>query len=72
MTIQNDARLMTRRQVERRVGLGRSAIYKRLRANTFPKPVKISRKAVRWQSEEIERWIAELPRGSYAEIAEAS
>ena len=55
-------RLLTRAEVERRTGLGRSAIYREMRAGRFPLPVRVSAKAVRWSERELEAWVASLPR----------
>ena len=37
----NELRLLTRREVERRTGLRRSAIYNKMNDGTFPRPVKV-------------------------------
>jgi prophage regulatory protein len=58
----NGDRLLRRVEVERRVGLGRSALYRMMRSGAFPEPVRISPKAVRWPASEIEAWMASLPR----------
>ena len=54
--------LLTRAEVEERVGLRRSAIYAMMRAGRFPEPVKISSRCVRWRSDEVQAWIDGLPR----------
>ena len=51
-------RLLTRRQVSERVGLGRSAIYDRMARGEFPRPIDLGPKCVRWSEREIEEWIA--------------
>lgn len=50
--------LLSRSQVERRVGLKRSAIYARMAAGVFPKPVpdELSR-TVRWAESEIDAYV---------------
>lgn len=40
------------------VGLSRASVY-RLMPNNFPKPVRIGIKAVGWDVEDIDAWIAE-------------
>lgn len=42
-----------------RVGLKKSSIYQMLNANPprFPKPLKLSRRAVCWSSSSVENWI---------------
>ena len=57
-----DNRLLTRREVERRVGMGRSSVYRAMREGRFPEPLRIGPKSVRWSSHEIEAWIAGLAR----------
>ena len=57
-------RLLTRTEVERCVGLGRSSIYRLMRMGKFPLPIKIGLRAVRWPASEIERWIADRPRAT--------
>ena len=54
-------RLLNRAEVERRVGLRRSALYRLMRAGQFPVPLKIGPRAVRWPSSEIEEWLALAP-----------
>ena len=53
--------LLTRREVERRVGLKTTAIYKLMAEGKFPRPVRIGSKAVRWRTSHINMWIAGLP-----------
>ena len=62
MTPQN--RLLRRDEVELRCGLARTTIYRMMRAGTFPEPVKVGPRAVRWAESEIERWVAERPRAT--------
>ena len=57
-------RLLNRAEVERRVGLRRSALYRLMRAGQFPVPLKIGPRAVRWPSSEIEEWLASRPRAT--------
>lgn len=44
--------------VMRRTGLSRSAIYARLRAETFPAPIALGPRTRGWMSEDIADWIA--------------
>ncbi len=46
-------RLITLREVERTLGIGKSTIYARIRAGTFPAPVKYGSSA-RWVNHEVE------------------
>lgn len=44
-------------QVIELVGLKRSAIYQLIQQGKFPRPVRLSKRAVGWRSDEIEAWI---------------
>jgi len=58
--------LLTRREVERRTGLSRSTLYRKMRTGTFPVPVKVSERAVRWRDRDIRAYVESRPR-SYGE-----
>jgi len=47
--------------VIKRVGLGKTTIYERIRRDEFPKPVSLGRRARAWRASEIEKWIAARP-----------
>ncbi len=57
MSRQPEVFLLPRREVERRTGLSRSAIYEQIGQGTFPRPAKIGRQGVRWLEAEITAWI---------------
>ncbi len=57
-------RLLTRAEVESRVGLTKTTIYRLMREKRFPEPLKISTRAVRWSASEIEAWLVDRPRAS--------
>lgn len=40
------------------MGLGRSAIYNMMAKGLFPKPVKLTAKAVGWRKSDIDAWLA--------------
>ena len=50
-------------EVKRRVGLGKSMIYRLIQEGKFPAPYKISPSASRWSNQEIVAWIAEVKDG---------
>jgi len=52
--------ILRRTQLEARLGLARSSIYKMMDEGTFPRPVKLGRRAVGWRSEDIETWLEDL------------
>ena len=62
MTNSPSSRLLRRVEVENRCGLATSTIYRKMSEGTFPKPVKVGPKAVRWWESEIDQWLADCPR----------
>ncbi|MDE0251021.1 MAG: AlpA family phage regulatory protein [Gammaproteobacteria bacterium] len=54
-------RLLKRTQVEALTSLSRSCIYSEMQAGRFPKPLKVSSKAVRWREMDIFNWMESLP-----------
>ena len=55
-------RFLTRSEVESWCGLSRSTIYRLMRQDQFPVPVKVGPKAVRWLSSEVEEYLKSRPR----------
>jgi prophage regulatory protein len=54
----NTRRLLRRAEVEAKTGFKRAFIYALIKQGKFPKPVRTSTRAVRWDSIEIDQWIA--------------
>ena len=52
-----DARLIRAKTVMERTGLGRSTLYARAHAGTFPKSVPLSRAMPGWVESEVQAWI---------------
>ena len=50
-------RLLRLPDVLARVGLRRSRLYDLIAAGRFPKPVKLSERAVAWRDDEIDEWV---------------
>ena len=50
-------RLIRLPEVQHRVGLGRSTIYRWMAEGKFPKPVQLGGYAVAWAEDEVEDWI---------------
>lgn len=50
-------------EVKRRVGLGKSMIYRLIQEGKFPPPYKLSPLASRWSDREIAAWINEVKDG---------
>jgi prophage regulatory protein len=42
-----------------RIGFSKSTLWELVRRGQFPRPVRISSRAVAWKSSEVERWIEE-------------
>jgi len=56
-------RLIKLDEVKRRVGLGKSMIYRLVREEKFPAPYKLSPLASRWSETEIVAWINDVKDG---------
>lgn len=50
-------RLIRIKEVQHRVGLGRSTIYRWMAQDKFPKPVQLGGHLVAWQERSINSWI---------------
>ena len=57
-------RLLRLSEVLARCGLSRSSLYRMMRDGSFPEPLKVGVRAVRWRESEIEAWLEALPRAS--------
>ena len=55
--LNENPKILRRRQVEERTGLSRSTIYLRIQVGTFPKPVNLGARAVGWLENEIDAWL---------------
>lgn len=55
-------RLLRLPEVKRRVGLGRSTIYRRMRDGTFPTARDLGGGVIAWSEAEVSEWIASRPR----------
>lgn len=54
---QHSRRFLRLHEVKHQVGLGRSAIYQKIKAGDFPAAYSLGARAVGWLSEDIEAWI---------------
>ena len=52
------------REVQARTGLSGTTIYRKMREGTFPEPVKVGARAVRWPESDIDAWLATRPRAT--------
>lgn len=60
MTIQTKTqpkRFLRRPEVQARIPLSTSEIYRRIEAGTFPKPIPLGARAVGWLESDIDAWI---------------
>lgn len=46
-------------EVINRIGLSKSFIYQRIAEGSFPSPIPLGTRAVGWDSNEIDQWIAQ-------------
>ena len=58
--------ILRRPGVEARVGLSRATIYAKMADGSFPKPLRLSERAVGWKTEDIDAWLAARPMASAA------
>ena len=54
-----NVRLIRRKEVQAKTGLGASSIYAMMQQGTFPKAVNISERRVAWIESDVDSWIAE-------------
>lgn len=54
-------RYIRRTEVETLTSLSRSTIYRMMEIGDFPKPIKLTRKAVAWPEEQIVEWLNNRP-----------
>lgn len=62
-------RLIRRKEVQAKTGLGASSIYALMSEGRFPKPVTLSIRRVAWVESEVDAWIAERVAKHRANIA---
>ena len=54
------SQLLSVKEVCAKVGVCRTTVYARMAAKTFPTPLKIGAKTVRWRADEIDAFIDRL------------
>lgn len=54
---QQPRRFLRLDEVKHQIGLGRSAIYQKVKSGEFPAPYSLGARAVGWLSEDVEAWI---------------
>lgn len=53
---------LRRKQVEAITGLARSTIYDLMGRGQFPRPIKLTEKAVAWSERDIADWLSSRPK----------
>ena len=64
-----NVRLIRRKEVQDKTGLGASSIYAMMKQGDFPKPITLSERRVAWIESEIDNWITERIAEHQAAIA---
>ena len=64
MSIKNEERFITMREVERLVGFKKSWIYHLITTDQFPRPFEIGCRAVRWRLSDVKNWMDQKQRQS--------
>ena len=62
MKMNRFGKLLRRADVEERTALSCSSIYRKMRSGSFPLPIRLGSRAVRWSTAEIDIWLASQPR----------
>jgi len=53
-------RILRKRQVSELTGLGKTTLYHMVKNGTFPKPVKIGKRAIGWKISDLKEWLERL------------
>lgn len=64
MSSETIGRVLRLSEVVALTSLSRTTIYRKMRDGSFPEPLKIGDRAVRWRELEIEAWLASRPRAT--------
>ncbi len=59
-------RILRDPEVQERTRLSRVQRWRRVRKGTFPAPLQLGENSIGWFEDEIEAWLSERPRVSYA------
>ena len=54
-------RILRRPDIEELTGLSRSTIYAMISEGTFPRPVRLGKRAVGWPASQVEEWLLSRP-----------
>ena len=64
MVTESPDRLLRLAEVLTLTALARSSIYCKMREGSFPEPLKVGVRAVRWRRSDIQAWLADCPRAT--------
>ena len=56
-----EPRILRCHEVVKVTGLSKATIYRMVKAEAFPKPVQLGRRAVGWRRRNVEEWINSRP-----------
>lgn len=62
-------RLIRMPEFKARVGLGRSAIYMKIKDGSLPKPVSLGGGSIAWRESEVDAWMEALPYANENDVA---
>ncbi|WP_084251046.1 helix-turn-helix transcriptional regulator [Sphingomonas pruni] len=54
-------RVIRRKELLSIIGISRSTLYDWMASGTFPRPIRLGRRAVGWRSKDISDWLEKLP-----------
>ncbi len=60
------ARIIRLAEVLVRTGLSRTTIWRKIRSGDFPAPIQLGKNSVGWPEHEVDAWVADRPRVTYA------
>ena len=65
-------RILREPEVREKIGLSHVTIWRAVRANRFPAPIKLGENSIGWIEDEVDEWIASRPRVSDISKSEAA
>jgi len=60
LEVQEDDRVLNVNEVIKKTSLGRTTIYRQMKAGTFPKQVSLGGQRVGWLESDIKRWLEKI------------
>ena len=57
MSDEKPERILRLKAVLDRTGLGRATLYRKVKAGTFPRQVRIAERCVGWRESQIDQWL---------------